>query len=241
MSFSRVLGKPFFFGSRQPTTPEVDGRAGSKKKKKKKKKGSYRRGSWVNRCMCVCVFDMHACTCVWRCSCFLVYVCICIWVVWRHVALKNDLLFSYRPSRKKNGDFRAPQNGRAGGREPKKKASLTLFLCCLVLRKAGNKLVLPCEGLAPRQANSWRRGQLSPMRWEVCMCVFGNNNGKHMMTSIGKNILWTPCLYSFTTEQNGSCAYCSTGNIRCSGVNDCKILWCRSEFTSEFGNFQRIS
>ena len=39
-----------------------------------------------------------------------------------YVALKNDLCCSViaRPE-KKNGDFRAPQNGRAGGREPKKK------------------------------------------------------------------------------------------------------------------------
>ena len=91
---------------------------------------------------------MHACTCVWRCSCLLVYVCICIRVVWRHVCVwrieyrvcsavctvwwsfwvilrPEHLLFSYRPSRKKHGDFRASQNGRAGGREPKKKASLS--------------------------------------------------------------------------------------------------------------------
>ena len=44
------------------------------------------------------------------------------------MALKNDLLFSYRPSRKNNGDFRAPQNGRAGGREPKNKKRIPLCL-----------------------------------------------------------------------------------------------------------------
>ena len=83
----------------------------------------------MNRCMCVCVFDMHACTCVSRCSCFLVYVCICIWVVWRHVALKNDLLFSYRPSGRKKPLIFEPlkTDGRADRNQKKKTASLMLI------------------------------------------------------------------------------------------------------------------
>ena len=73
-----------------PLLKWTGGRAQKKKKKKKKKKKFIpQRELGEPLHVCVCVFDMHACTCVWRCSCFLVYVCICIWVVWRHVCVAD--------------------------------------------------------------------------------------------------------------------------------------------------------
>ena len=66
-----------FFGSRQPTTPEVDGRAGSKKKKKKKKKFIPQRELGEPLHVCVSLTCMHVRVCggahVSWCTCASVY------------------------------------------------------------------------------------------------------------------------------------------------------------------------
>ena len=50
---------------------------------------------------------------------------------------------------------------------------LTLFLFCFVPRKVGNKLLLPCGDFRKEKPPLDGGGRLSPMPWEVGMCVFG--------------------------------------------------------------------